>query len=106
MSPPQIITEVESAKKALAEFKEIINVAKEKQKAASADCKRLEKEMDDFKNNKDSKLKEIKADIAEKKKELAKQTLQVKSRQKEVQTAELEIRESRISIRSRHGTRY
>ena len=25
-----------------------------------ADCKRLEKEMDDFKNNKDSKLKEIK----------------------------------------------
>ena len=70
--------------------------------------------MDDFKNNKDSKLKEIKvrtdpkrsgqllrradqqADIASKKKELAKQTMQVKARQKEVQTSELEIRESTV----------
>jgi structural maintenance of chromosome 2 len=51
---------VEAAKKTLAEAKESINSAKEKQKIAQADCKRLEKEMDDFKNNKDSKLKEIK----------------------------------------------
>lgn len=65
--------------------------------------------MDDFKNNKDSKLKEIKvsycslrrsapaqdqADIANKKKELGKQTTQVKTRQKEVQTVELELRMS------------
>jgi structural maintenance of chromosome 2 len=72
-----------------------------------ADCKRLEKEMDDFKNNKDSKLKEIKVswvtrhcagkadlqtDIANKKKELGKQTTQVKTRQKEIQTIELELR--------------
>lgn len=56
----QIIAEVEAARKTLAEAKETINAAKEKQKAAQADCKRLEKEMDDFKNNKDSKLKEIK----------------------------------------------
>jgi structural maintenance of chromosome 2 len=56
----QIIAEVEAARKTLAEAKEIINGAKEKQKIALADCKRLEKEMDDFKNNKDSKLKEIK----------------------------------------------
>lgn len=49
--------------------------------------------MDDFKNNKDSKLKEIKADIASKKKELGKKTTQVKTRQKEVQTAELEIQQ-------------
>jgi structural maintenance of chromosome 2 len=56
----QIIAEVEAARKTLAEAKEIINGAKEKQKTAMADCKRLEKEMDDFKNNKDSKLKEIK----------------------------------------------
>lgn len=49
--------------------------------------------MDDFKNNKDSKLKEIKADIANKKKELGKKTTQVKLRQKEVQTAELELQQ-------------
>jgi len=62
--------------------------------------------MDDFKNNKDSKLKEIKVnstakvmsvtdsqtDIANKKKELGKQTTQVKTRQKEIQTIELELR--------------
>ncbi len=41
----------------------MINLAKEKQKAASADCKRLEKEMDDFKTNKDSKLIEIKVGL-------------------------------------------
>jgi hypothetical protein len=52
---------VEAAKKTLAELKEVINQTKEKQKVAAADCKRLEKEMADFKNNKDSKLNEIKA---------------------------------------------
>lgn len=56
----QIISEVEAAKKLLAELKQIIEHAKEKQKAATAEAKRLEKEMADFKNNKDSKLIEIK----------------------------------------------
>jgi len=49
----------------LSEFKEIISQAKEKQKAAAAECKRLESEMNDFKHNKDSKLKEIKVGYAE-----------------------------------------
>jgi len=61
--------------------------------------------MNDFKNNKDSKLKEIKvgssaecaladdqADIAKRKKEVGVRTLEVKSRQKASQTAELELR--------------
>lgn len=51
---------MDAAKKNLTELKEVINQAKERQKAAANECKRLEKEMDDFKNNKDSKLKEIK----------------------------------------------
>jgi len=54
---------VAAAKQALSEFKEIIAQAKEKQKAAAAECKRLENEMNDFKNNKDSKLKEIKVSV-------------------------------------------
>jgi structural maintenance of chromosome 2 len=76
--------------------------------------------MDDFKNNKDSKLKEIKVswvtrhcagkadlqtDIANKKKELGKQTTQVKTRQKEIQTIELELRklsDSKLSETSWH----
>jgi structural maintenance of chromosome 2 len=42
------------------ELKAIIESAKEKQKTAQGEVKRLEKEMADFKNNKDSKLIEIK----------------------------------------------
>lgn len=34
--------------------------AKARQKEASAECKKLEKDMNDFKDNKDSKLKELK----------------------------------------------
>jgi structural maintenance of chromosome 2 len=51
---------VEAARKTVAELKGVIDQAKEKQKQASADCKRLEKEMVDFSKNKDSKLNEIK----------------------------------------------
>ncbi|TXT15793.1 hypothetical protein VHUM_00296 [Vanrija humicola] len=94
----KIISEVEAARKSLVELKEVVSEAKEKQKIAAADCKRLEKEMDDFKNNKDSKLKEIKADIANKKKELGKQTTQVKLRQKEVQTVELELQQLEADV--------
>lgn len=82
-----------AAKEELVNFQEMIKASKEKQKVATADCKRLEKEMADFKNNKDFKLNEIKADIASRKKELAKSTTMMKTRQKEVQTAELELGE-------------
>ncbi|KAK4685777.1 structural maintenance of chromosome 2, partial [Tremellales sp. Uapishka_1] len=94
----KIIAEVEAAKKTLAELEEVISNAKDKQKEASADCKRLEKEMADFKSNKDSKLKEIKAEIGNKKKELGKKTLQVKTRQKEVQTAALELQQLEADV--------
>ncbi|ODO05464.1 hypothetical protein I350_04514 [Cryptococcus amylolentus CBS 6273] len=96
----KIIAEVEAARKSLVDFKEIIDQAKEKQKQASADCKRLEKEMADFRDNKDSKLKEIKTRIAEMKKELSKKTTQVKLGQKEVQTAELELQQLESDIAS------
>jgi structural maintenance of chromosome 2 len=43
----------------------VIEGAKEKQKVAAAECKRLEREMADFKDNKDSKLKEIKVGFSE-----------------------------------------
>ena len=34
--------------------------AKAKQKEGAAECRKLEKDMDDFKNNKDGKIKELK----------------------------------------------
>ena len=37
-----------------------MEAAKEKQKEAKAECKKLEKDINEFKNNKDGKLKEVK----------------------------------------------
>lgn len=73
------------------ELKDAIAQAKAKQQEARAECKKLEQDMDDFKNNKDSKLKELKNDIATLKAQLAKQSLVVKTGQKEVQILELEL---------------
>lgn len=57
----QLLAEVTTAKEDLAKLRETIEESKGKQKQAATECKRLEKEMADFKNNKDSKLKQIKA---------------------------------------------
>lgn len=89
----KIMAEVEAAKTELAQLKEVIVATKQKQKQAADECKRLEKEMADFNNNKDSKLKEIKADIAKRKKQITKESGSVKERQRAIQTAELEIQQ-------------
>lgn len=89
----KIMAEVEAAKTELAQLKEVIVATKQKQKQAADECKRLEKEMADFNDNKDSKLKEIKADIAKRKKQIAKESGSVKERQRAIQTAELEIQQ-------------
>lgn len=56
----QIVAEVAAIRANIAELKETIAGTKDKQKQAKDDVKRLEKEMNDFKNNKDSKLAELK----------------------------------------------
>lgn len=74
---------------------------KERAKEASAEAKRLEKDMKDFKNNKDSKLKEIKADIAKQKSEVHRQNSLVKQQQKNFQTAKLELGMCYSTLRGR-----
>ena len=56
----QIVSEVEGLKTSIAELTTQVADAKSNQKAAEAECKRIEKEMNEFKNNRDAKLNELK----------------------------------------------
>ncbi|SCZ87647.1 BZ3500_MvSof-1268-A1-R1_Chr2-2g05113 [Microbotryum saponariae] len=94
----RIISEVESIKTVIETLKQTIVDSKAKQKEAQADCKRIEKEMDEFKNNRGSKLDQIKAEIKKKKGDVTKQTVEVKTLQREVQTAELELEQMEKDI--------
>jgi structural maintenance of chromosome 2 len=83
--------EVEGLKKLLTELQQVVKTAKEKQREAKEQCDKLERDMNEFKNNKDSKLKELKSDIVKQKSALSKHGLSLKSLQKESQTATLEL---------------
>ncbi|EMD35993.1 hypothetical protein CERSUDRAFT_156737 [Gelatoporia subvermispora B] len=83
-------TDIEKAKQRIAQLREAIQAAKQKQKDAKDECKKLEKDMEEFKNNKEGKTEELKANIAKQKATLQKHNVNVKSKQKELQTATLE----------------
>jgi structural maintenance of chromosome 2 len=59
--------------------------------AAKEECKKLERDMAEFKNNKEGKTDELKADISKQKSALQKHAVIVKTEQKELQTATLEL---------------
>jgi structural maintenance of chromosome 2 len=52
--------DIERLKKTIADLRCSIQSAKEKQKKAGDECKKLEKDMDEFKNNKEGKIEELK----------------------------------------------
>ena len=51
---------MEKAKETIKDLRLAVQAAKEKQKDAQNDCKKLERDMDEFKNNKDGKIEELK----------------------------------------------
>ncbi|KXJ92211.1 P-loop containing nucleoside triphosphate hydrolase protein [Microdochium bolleyi] len=64
--------------------------AKKRQAEAQVDVKRIEKDMKDFENNKDSKLVEIQANLDKLRKALSQYSSTVKNLQKELQGAQLD----------------
>lgn len=71
-------------------MKNDISDAKTRQSEASKDIKRIEKDMSEFNNNKDSKLAELQESLDSLKKSLAKNSNSVKTLQKELQDSRLE----------------
>ncbi|KAK7927158.1 condensin subunit [Apiospora marii] len=89
-SSSSIIQEVQNMKETIVQLKSDSETAKKRQVEASADVKRIEKDMKDFENNKDSKLVELQASLDELRATLSKNSAALKTLQKEVQNAQLD----------------
>ncbi|KAI0111899.1 putative SMC2 protein [Daldinia grandis] len=89
-SSSSIIQEVENMKETIIQLKNESAEAKKRQAEANADVKRIEKDMKDFENNKDSKLVELQASLDKLRATLANNSSTVKTLQKELQGAQLD----------------
>jgi structural maintenance of chromosome 2 len=90
----RIIAEVEAHKASVVGLKRAIEEAKGKRQEAAKECKRLEKEMEEFNANKDNKLEELRADIKARKADVQSKSATIKARQNEVRTLELELEDN------------
>ncbi|KAK1966221.1 RecF/RecN/SMC N terminal domain-containing protein [Colletotrichum sublineola] len=89
-SSSSIIQEVENMKETIAQLKTDTAAAKKRHAEATADVKRIEKDMKDFDNNKDAKLVELQKSLDKLRAGLTKNSASVKALQKEVQGAQLD----------------
>lgn len=90
-SSSSIIQDVEKMKVSIAELQEGIVQAKTRQSDASADVKRIEKDMKDFDTNKDAKLVELQTSLDKLRAGLDENSVAVKTLQKELQSAHLDV---------------
>ncbi|KAI9732583.1 MAG: Structural maintenance of chromosomes protein 2 [Cirrosporium novae-zelandiae] len=93
-SSSSIIHAVEEMKVNVVQLKEDISNAKKRGAEASADVKRIEKDMKEFSSNKDNKLAELQSSLESLKKGLSKKSVSVKTMQKELQNARLETEQT------------
>lgn len=77
-------------KQSVAQLKDDIKFAKARQDEAKADIKRIERDMSEFNNNKDSKLAELQSSLEKLKKALSKTNAAIKPLQSEVREAMVE----------------
>ncbi|XP_014555638.1 hypothetical protein COCVIDRAFT_38676 [Bipolaris victoriae FI3] len=82
-----IIQAVEEMKQTIAQLKEDIKAAKTRQDEANKDAKRIERDMSEFSNNKDSKLAELQSSLEKLKKALAKNNASIKPLQTQMREA-------------------
>ncbi|KAL1898726.1 Structural maintenance of chromosomes protein 2 [Ceratocystis pirilliformis] len=89
-SSSSIIHEVETMKQTVTRLFADISNAVKRHAEASADVKRIEKDMKDFDNNKDAKLIELQKSLDKLRVSFTKNTAAVKTLQKELQSAQLD----------------
>ena len=77
-------------KQTIAQLKEDIKAAKSRQEEANKDVKRIERDMSEFSNNKDSKLAELQSSLDKLKKALNKNSASIKPLQTEMREAMVE----------------
>ncbi|KAL0948054.1 hypothetical protein HGRIS_010677 [Hohenbuehelia grisea] len=90
--------QVEHLKQTIDGLKRELQAAKDKQKEATDECKKLERDMAEFKNNKDGKIDELKAEILKQKAAVQKHAVTLKTKQKDMQTATLELEQLQSDI--------
>lgn len=74
----------------IAQLKEDVKAAKSRQDEANKDAKRIERDMSEFNNNKDSKLAELQSSLEKLKKALTKNNASIKPLQSEMREAMVE----------------
>ncbi|KAL1862036.1 Structural maintenance of chromosomes protein 2 [Paecilomyces lecythidis] len=89
-SSSSIIHAVEEMKANIEQLHKDIADAKTRQTEAAKDIKRIEKDMSEFNNNKDSKLAQLQSSLDALKKSLNKNSISVKTLQKELQASRLD----------------
>lgn len=95
----QLLEKVEQLEKDLETTKAAIEEGNVKKKDAIRRCQEIEKEMNDFKSNKDGKLQELMQNHARAKAKLVKDAPRVKAMQREHQTLELELEQLEKDVR-------
>ncbi|KAJ5408144.1 hypothetical protein N7509_002027 [Penicillium cosmopolitanum] len=89
-SSSSIIAAVEEMRANIEQLKQDIADAKTRQAEAAKDIKRIEKDMSEFSDNKDSKLAELQSSLNTLKKNLTKNSASVKELQKQLQSSRLD----------------
>ncbi|KAG0872348.1 hypothetical protein G6F16_005241 [Rhizopus arrhizus] len=96
----QLAARLESIKEQILQQESAMEQARKDKEKAFSECRRIESEMADFNNNKDTKLDEMTSRVEKLKSQLKRSASKLKDMQRTVQTFELEIEQTEIDIKT------
>lgn len=96
----QLAARLESIKEHILQQESAMEQARKDKEKAFSECRRIESEMADFNNNKDTKLDEMTSRVEKLKSQLKRSASKLKDMQRTVQTFELEIEQTEVDIKT------